>query len=178
LYLILDKSIDLSIMGGMPSKAPTAASSTLGQLTQLGQRIRSQRKALGLNAATAAEAAAMSRVTFHRIEAGEPSVTMGAYLNAITALGLRLDAFSATEEARPRTKASGEEIPESIELAAYPELRRLAWHARGLTTLTPEEAFNIYERNGRHLDLQGMSEGERLLLQALIHQFGKGQLLV
>lgn len=30
----------------------------------------------------------MSRVTLHRIERGEPSVTMGAYLNALAVLGL------------------------------------------------------------------------------------------
>jgi transcriptional regulator with XRE-family HTH domain len=36
-------------------------------------------KALKVSATTAAEAAGMSRMTLHRIERGEPSVTMGAY---------------------------------------------------------------------------------------------------
>ncbi len=30
----------------------------------------------------------MSRVSVHRIEQGEPSVTMGAYLNVLAALGM------------------------------------------------------------------------------------------
>ena len=40
---------------------------------------------------TTAEAAGLSRVTLHRIERGEPAVTIGAYLNVITALGRHLD---------------------------------------------------------------------------------------
>jgi len=36
-----------------------------------------KRKALRVSATVAAEAAGMSRVTLHRIEKGEPSVTMG-----------------------------------------------------------------------------------------------------
>jgi hypothetical protein len=39
----------------------------------------------------------MSRVTLHRIEKGEPSVTMGAWCNALAALGLALQARSAAE---------------------------------------------------------------------------------
>ena len=53
------------------------------KLTALGQKIRSQRKALRITATATAEAAGMSRVTLHRIEQGEASVTIGAYLNAI-----------------------------------------------------------------------------------------------
>lgn len=42
-----------------------------------------------VTAIACAEAAGMSRVTLHRIEKGNPSVTIGAYINVATALGLR-----------------------------------------------------------------------------------------
>lgn len=61
------------------------------KLTALGQKIRSQRKALRITATATAEAAGMSRVTLYRIEKGEASVTIGAYLNAMAALGLDFD---------------------------------------------------------------------------------------
>ena len=72
----------------MPDKKPALASTVADQLTALGQQIRSQRKALHISATATAEAAGMSRVTLHRIEKGESSVTIGAYFNAMAALGL------------------------------------------------------------------------------------------
>lgn len=112
----------------------------------------------------------MSRVTLHRIEGGEASVTMGAYLNAMSALGLVFDVV--TDEA-PRA-ATANALPASIRLADYPALARLAWHAPGLTELTPAEALSLYERNWRHLDAEAMSEPER----ALLSQLSQGHLLV
>lgn len=56
----------------------------------VGRRIRAHRKQLGVSATSAAQAAGMSRVTWYRLEKGEPSVTMGAYLSALSVLGLEL----------------------------------------------------------------------------------------
>jgi len=72
----------------MPARTPLVARTATEKLNVLGQQIRAHRKAHRISATSAAEAARMSRVTWHRIEKGEPSVTMGAYLNAMTALGL------------------------------------------------------------------------------------------
>ncbi|HEY0817804.1 MAG TPA: helix-turn-helix domain-containing protein, partial [Rhizobacter sp.] len=74
----------------MPARAPTPDLAAAARLGTLGLGIRARRKALGVSAQAAAAAAGMSRVTWHRIEGGEPSVTMGAYLNALGALGLEL----------------------------------------------------------------------------------------
>jgi transcriptional regulator with XRE-family HTH domain len=60
------------------------------RLAELGERIREHRKRLKVSAVATAEAAGMSRVTLHRIERGEASVTIGAYMNAVAALGLDL----------------------------------------------------------------------------------------
>ncbi|MFG6415730.1 helix-turn-helix domain-containing protein [Roseateles sp. DC23W] len=53
-------------------------------MTELGARIRAQRQRQRVSATHAAEAAGLSRVTLHRIERGEPSVTMG---NGVVLLG-------------------------------------------------------------------------------------------
>lgn len=118
----------------------------------------------------------MSRVTWHRIEGGEPSVTMGAYLNALGALGLELQV--ADPDAAPVDVAVAEPLPERIRLADYPQLRRLAWHAPGLAELTPAEALSLYERHWRHLDRDALDPKERALIEALAQRQGGGRLLV
>ena len=74
----------------MPAKAPPMGDLLATRLRALGERIRAQREQQKVSATTTAEAAGMSRVTLHRIERGEPSVTMGAYLSAMAAVGLDL----------------------------------------------------------------------------------------
>jgi transcriptional regulator with XRE-family HTH domain len=74
----------------MPSSAPILSGPAAKLLKALGEQVRAHRKALGVSATVTAEAAGLSRVTLHRIEKGEPAVTMGAYLNAMSALGLAL----------------------------------------------------------------------------------------
>ncbi|MDR7377196.1 transcriptional regulator with XRE-family HTH domain [Rhodoferax ferrireducens] len=150
----------------MPSKPPTTTDTCTTQLQALGAQIRSQRKALRMNATVTAEAAGLSRVTLHRIEKGEPSVTMGAWCSAMAALGMALQARSGTDTAAQATDRTGW-IPARVALADYPQLRALAWQVHGTDTLTPMEALDIYERNARHLDLQAMSADEQALLQAL-----------
>lgn len=150
----------------MPAKSPISPTAVVESLAALGQKIRAQRKALGISAVTAAQAAGMSRVTWHRIEKGEPSVTMGAYLNAAAALGLRVDVALPTnpEVAQGGTKGW---IPARVRLADYPQLKQLAWQVQGVTELTPVEALSIYERNARHLDVASIDAHEQDLIDAL-----------
>jgi transcriptional regulator with XRE-family HTH domain len=75
----------------MPATAPVLPTHAAEELARLGERLRRHRKQQGVSAVAAAEAAGMSRVTLHRIERGEPSVTIGAWLAVAQALGLRLD---------------------------------------------------------------------------------------
>ena len=163
----------------MPSTAPATIHYAKAALTAVGEQLRTRRKALKVSATTAAEAADISRVTLHRIEKGEPSVTMGAYLNVMTALGLNLgiQAANAMPGDNPANAASGHNtrkgwVPARITLANYPQLQQLAWHVQGLKELTPAEALSIYERNARHLDLQAMEPHERDLMDALRVAYG------
>ena len=93
----------------MPSKSPVSTEICTAQLEALGAQIRSQRKALRLSATVTAEAAGLSRVTLHRIEKGEPSVTIGAWCSAMASLGMELQARSGADVSSvvPSTKGDG-----------------------------------------------------------------------
>lgn len=157
----------------MPAKAPPSPSSVAAQLATLGARIRAQRKALRVSASALAEAAGMSRVSVHRIEQGEPSVTMGAYLNVLAALGMTFSATAVGDE--PSKNAVIDKagwLPARVRLADFPQLKQLAWQVQGTDELTPREALGIYERNWRHLDEAALLPCERNLIDALRLAFG------
>ncbi|WP_093443059.1 helix-turn-helix domain-containing protein [Variovorax sp. 770b2] len=151
----------------MPSSSPLPTFAADRRLAALGQRIHAHRKALKVSATTAAEAAGMSRMTLHRIERGEPSVTMGAYMNALGALGLDVDVITPTAQPLP------ERLPGGIRIADYAQLRRIAWQLSPSTELTPEEAWGTYERNWRHVDTSALDANERKLLDDLARTLGR-----
>lgn len=139
----------------------------------LAAQLRQRRKVMGVNVTTAAEAAGVSRVTWHRMEKGEITVTIGVWFNALAALGLEFGigltdtlAQSKAELDNPAT------IPISIILADYPQLAALAWQIRGVTALSPREAFDIYERNQRHIDRESLTPEEESLMTGLEKVFG------
>ncbi len=157
----------------MPSKSPAIATKTADQLIALGQKIAAHRKALGVSATAAAEAAGMSRVTLYRIEKGHPAVTMGAYMNAMTALGLNFGLIMPAELVEPQQSMNRDGwIPTRIPLSDYPQLKQLAWQVHGTETLTPIEAWDIYERNWRHIDEKTLTTYERQLINGLRSVFG------
>ncbi|MGA0611511.1 helix-turn-helix domain-containing protein [Caldimonas sp. KR1-144] len=157
----------------MPATTPPLGDLLASRLAALGAQLRARRKQLKVSATAAAESAGMSRVTWHRIERGEPSVTMGAWLGAIAALGLEL-ALADPQQPAPEATAP----PARIRVADYPQLRRLAWQLDEAAELTPQEALATYERNWRHVDVQALDERERALVQALAARWGGGRLLV
>ena len=159
----------------MPATAPALSTSDARQLCALGERIRLRRKQLKVPATVAAEAAGMSRVTWHRIERGEPSVTMGAYMGATTALGLSIELAQVKPAQSAKQLAA---VPKHIELAHYPQLAQLAWHMGGTGSIAPQDALNLYERNWRHVELGSMTLEERELLQLLVATLGGGHLFV
>ena len=160
----------------MPAKPPQISTGAASRLETLGAELRQHRKRLGVSATVAAESAGMSRITWYRIEQGNPAVTAGAYMQACAVLGLNLELqLQQTTNEGPQTSGSeGAWIPTRIKLADYPQLQQLAWHVRGANTfaLTPREALDIYERHGRHLDTTAMSHQEQNLLTALREVLG------
>lgn len=160
----------------MPAAAPATGEIVAAALAALGERLRAERKRLGVSAVTAAEAAGMSRVTLHRIERGEPSVTMGAYANAAAALGLALGVAGPPPAAPSRTQQAS--VPQPILLADHPQLARLAWQYQDATEVTPAQALNLYERNWRHIDQAALAPHERALIHSLVASLGGSRLLV
>ncbi len=152
----------------MPSTSPKTTTAAAEELAEIGKQIRAHRKALRVSAVTAAESAGISRVTLHRIERGTPSVTMGAYLNAMTALGLGMNVRARSDA---YSKAGNQDqpgwIPARIDLQKYPQLKQLAWQVQGTNELKPAEALDIYERNWRHVDASALEPQERNLIEAL-----------
>lgn len=152
----------------MPARTPVIANTVAEKLIELGKQIRAHRKALRISATTAAEVAGMSRITFYRIENGEPSVTAGAYLNAMGALGMDFGIIKTAKLATDELDVDHQGwIPARIHLSDYPQLKQLAWQVHGIDKLTPAEALSIYDRNWRHVDVQALEPRERQLVDAL-----------
>lgn len=151
----------------MPAKAPPLLQSAQSRLTALGEQLRARRKLLGVSATAAAESAGLSRVTWYRVEKGEPSVAVAAYANAAQVLGLEWKLFEPGDTGMAGASIQEGLVPVRVRVADYPQLQKLAWQVRGTDVLTPREALSIYERNARHLDASTLTPGERALIDAL-----------
>ena len=155
----------------MPA-TPLIALADQKRLALLGERIRTARKRQRVTAVAAAQTAGISRVTLHRIERGEPTVAVGAWVAVATALGLNFD-FLDAKAAAGKTK-----LPKRIRLRDFPQLKKLAWQLHGVDEISPPEALDLYERNWRHLDRAALSNEEAVLIDALSRELGGGRLLV
>lgn len=143
-------------------------------LQELGQKIRERRKHLKVSSVLTAEAAGLSRVTLYRIEKGEPSVAMGAYLAVILSLGLKMELTNTT----PTNNAARLPLPSKIRVGDYKQLKRIAWQIKKTKELSPKDALDLYERNWRHVDTKNLDALERSLIEALLASFGREKLLV
>lgn len=95
-------------------------------------------------------------------------------LAVAVALGLDLRLVGAGDDDVEATPPLKDFLPLRIRLADFPGLRRLAWQvSEGVEILTPCEAFGLYARNARHLDMDALSARERSLLLALREVFGE-----
>jgi transcriptional regulator with XRE-family HTH domain len=153
----------------MPASIPPLMTESLQRhASALAQVLRQRRKVLGVTVRNAAAAAGMSRDTWYRMERGELTVTIAAWFNALAVVGLR---FGVGLD-RPETEAAATDtIPLAIALADYPQLAALAWQMGEKTVLTPREAFDVYERNGRHLHGAALTPQEKALIDHLRQLF-------
>lgn len=151
----------------MPAKVSRLNNAVLMSCRTFGERIRLRRKALGISAVAAAEAAGISRVTWYRLEKGEPAVTMGAYQSALDVLGLTVEVGVSWSSDPKAKRGQGGWVPVRIILADYPQLEQLAWQIHGVASLTPLAAYQLYQRNVRHLDFTTMLSHERALYDDL-----------
>ena len=151
----------------MKKKIEKISDDAVSQLADIGQLIMQHRKSFKITANAAAETAGISRVTLHRIEKGESTVSMGAYLNVISALDLNLHLSAKTDIGNTANAGSVGKLPVRLSLAEYPQLKELAWHVQGVDELSLVEAHSIYERNKRFLDTENLSDSEQALIELL-----------
>jgi transcriptional regulator with XRE-family HTH domain len=76
---------------------PTAAAQRA--LRKLGEDIRDARRRRRIQTAVMAERAQMSRATLHKLERGDPAVSMGAYATVLFVLGM-IERLSDLADAR------------------------------------------------------------------------------
>ena len=145
-------------------------------LIRLGAQITARRKVLKVRAQICAEVAGISRVTLHRIEKGEPTVSIGAYLQVCEALGLQLT-LSPLPEQDGDDNLRDQEMP-YIRIKDYPQLKALAWQLKDDEYITEAEAMAIYERNKRFLDLNQIQASERKLMERLANTRGMERFFV
>ena len=151
----------------MKKKIEKISDDAISQLAEIGRLIRQHRKSFKITANAAAETAGISRVTLHRIEKGEPTVSMGAYLNVISALDLNLHLSAKGDTEYEANGNDVGKLPVRISLSDYPQLKELAWHVQGVDELSLIEAHSIYERNKRFLDTENLSDSEHELIELL-----------
>jgi transcriptional regulator with XRE-family HTH domain len=170
--LIVDKKAILANMSNIMPTTPVIAPDDQRRLARLAERIRTARKRQRVTTISAAQAAGISRFTLHRIERGEPTVAVGAWVAVATALGLTLDLMDA------KARVSTTKLPKKIRLRDFPQLKKLAWQLHGVEEISPLEALDLYERNWRHLDRAAVSADEAVLIDALSRELSGGRLLV
>ena len=151
----------------MKKKIEKISDYAVSQLVDIGQLIRQHRKSFKITANATGETAGISRVTLHRIEKGDPTVSMGAYLNVISALDLKFHLSKKGDAECDSNRSRVGQLPVRILLDDYPQLKELAWHVQGVDELSPVEAHSIYERNKRFLDRENLSDIEHELIELL-----------
>lgn len=144
---------------------------TQDPLLAIAQHIRATRKQLKVSATTVAQAAGISRVTLHRIERGEGSVSIGSYMEVLWALGLKVTIEDALRSPAERDAAPASSLPTRVVLAQYPQLNALAWHLPNAKEVSLLEAHSLYERNQRFIDQEQLQTHERQLIQNLSSAF-------
>jgi len=157
-------------MRNMPAACPKIPADAQERVTAWGLRLRAVRMQLKLSARQTSEAAGISRITLHRIERGNPSVTVGAY--AAVASVLEAERAAHDSEGTPMDRGG------VVAVSRFPQLRSLAWNLAEGAELTADEALNLYERNWRHLDHESLSPEESSFIDHLVRTVGKGTLLV
>lgn len=154
----------------VPAASPKVAAVQRAALVALGARLRARRQELGVSARAAAESAGLSRVTLHRVEGGNPTVTIGAYVNVAAALGLELGLVDAAH-----TPASGDSTDATVRISDYPQLRQITWQLSDDAEISEIDALHLYERNWRHVDPSAFDHRERAFVQHLVDVHGYGE---
>ena len=127
----------------MPTKSLPLFPGIARELKALGPRIRDARLRRRLSAATVSVRAGISRPTLHKIEHGDPAVTLGNYAQVLRVLGLEADLGAVARD---------DILGRRLQDEALPQRRRAPRSRKPMTTGSGEEALpgagSIGKRNG------------------------------
>lgn len=138
----------------------------------LGKQIRAMRLRENLTQADLAIKAGTSRLTIIDLEAGG-NVGMHVFSKVLKILGGNITATHAaphTQTKRIRV------INKKIDAAQYPQLNLVTWD-RSVKIIPEKDAFAIYEKNKRFLDLDNADRKEISLINRLTEKYGNGVML-
>ena len=113
-------------MADMPSKPPIVFPQEQRVLTAMGERIRLARRRRRLSTTTVSGRAGISRSTLHKIEAGDPGVTLGSCVRVLACLSLvnDFDHIAAADRLGRRLQDLGLEPPPRPKRKGRPGPRR------------------------------------------------------
>lgn len=87
--------------------------------------------------------------------------------------GEKLDNFAVSTYMESMTKnAAPLIVPQD-----FPELGMLVWNRDPARPIAREQAFEIYERNWRHVDAEHLTVEEAELIEDLTKEFGHGHMM-
>lgn len=133
-------------------------------LMQLGERLRALRQSLGVTAVAMAEQLGVSRTTLRAVESGDPSPSIGVYVQLMGVLGishelalLAGDLFSAAPKTSAASRAKRSAPSIRLEISPDPEqhrmqdLQSLALHSAAVQLLKKEPqrielAFDVLQQ--------------------------------
>lgn len=95
----------------MPKKATKIYPASQRELESLGQRLRLARLRRRFSAETVCLRADISRPTLYKVEKGDPSVSMGIYVQVLRVLGLTEDLSFVAKEDKIGRRIQDESLP-------------------------------------------------------------------
>lgn len=95
----------------MPKKTPVLYPKSCRQMSALGERLRDARLRRRYSMETVCVRADISRPTLAKVEAGDPSVSVGSYVNVLRVLGLLDDLALLAKEDLLGRRLQDESLP-------------------------------------------------------------------
>lgn len=156
----------------MPSKIADLPGHVTDVLKVIGEKIKAERKRLKLPQADTAEASGIDRRTLGRIEKGQSSVTIGAYVTVMNGLNIKLTATTPVDALKEEKQHREQFLPLLINLNEYRALRDCAWHITGEDFVEPSVAYRLYQERITLIDRKLLADKEIALMAALEKVYG------
>lgn len=140
---------------------------------KVAKQFKFQRIESGLTQGDLAELAFVTRLNVIDLEAGK---NVGFHIVAKIMTALNLELAKASSRTKQSSTIKKRVRNSKIDGTLFPQLKTMLWD-RSDKKLTEKEAFQIYERNGKFLDRNSITQSEDMFLQKLIKKYGNGVML-